>query len=153
MKNIVCRLTIQALSRSLSGQAIWQTLRILKNIWIANGSVYTVNYSSFESVIDFLCRYIIQTWVPQTDSLPRHLLSKGYKLIMSTKDAWYFDHGFWGQTRYYTWKMAYKNRIPRDRNVLGGEACVWSELIDRNSIGKCFSSCLINMLSVSNTHV
>ncbi|XP_037028823.1 chitooligosaccharidolytic beta-N-acetylglucosaminidase [Bradysia coprophila] len=79
-------------------------------------------------------RYIIQTWVPQTDSLPKKLLSKGYKLIMSTKDAWYFDHGFWGQTRYYTWKMAYKNRIPRDRNVLGGEACVWSELIDRNSI-------------------
>lgn len=55
---------------------------------------------------------------------------------MSTKDAWYFDHGFWGQTRYYTWKMVYKNRIPRDRNVLGGEACVWSELIDQNTLGK-----------------
>lgn len=80
-------------------------------------------------------RYIIQTWVPQTDALPTQLLSKGYKLIMSTKDAWYFDHGFWGQTRYYTWKVAYKNRLPRDRNVLGGEACVWSELIDRNSLG------------------
>lgn len=81
-------------------------------------------------------RYIIQTWVPQTDVLPKQLLGKGYKLIMSTKDAWYFDHGFWGQTRYYTWKMAYRNRLPRDRNVLGGEACVWTELIDRNSLGK-----------------
>lgn len=67
---------------------------------------------------------------------------------MSTKDAWYFDHGFWGQTRYYTWKMAYKNRIPRDRNVLGGEACVWSELIDRNSIG----NRIHNRINTSNFH-
>lgn len=74
---------------------------------------------------------------------------------MSTKNAWYFDHGFWGNTKYYTWcvteinkpnetftkqfnlfrKTAYDNRLPKHINVLGGEACVWTELIDKNNLG------------------
>lgn len=92
-------------------------------------------------------RYIIQTWVESSASLPQKLLDLGYELIMSTKNAWYvivfhfhfllpvyrsvwcyillsiidtisfynrryFDHGFWGTTKFYTWKMAYDNRLP-----------------------------------------
>lgn len=79
-------------------------------------------------------RYVVQTWVPRTDDMPQRLLAQGYELIVSTKDAWYFDHGFWGQTAYYTWARAYDNRILRERGVLGGEACVWSELIDGQTL-------------------
>lgn len=81
-------------------------------------------------------RYIIQTWVETSDDMPRQLLDKGYELIMSTKNAWYFDHGFWGNTRYYNWKTVYDNRILLHPKVLGGEACVWGELIDENNLGK-----------------
>lgn len=40
-------------------------------------------------------RYVIQTWVPKDSNLTRALLELGYELIISTKDAWYLDHGFW----------------------------------------------------------
>lgn len=40
-------------------------------------------------------RYIIQTWVPKEDNLTSTLLELGYELIISTKNAWYLDHGFW----------------------------------------------------------
>lgn len=40
-------------------------------------------------------RYIIQTWVPKDNPITSDLLKKGYQVIISTKDAWYFDHGFW----------------------------------------------------------
>lgn len=79
-------------------------------------------------------RYIIQTWVPSNDTLPKQLLSQGYNIIFSTKNAWYFDHGFWGATQYYPWATVYKNRIPQEPGVLGGEACLWSEIIDENSL-------------------
>lgn len=81
-------------------------------------------------------RYVIQTWVESSDELPRQLLERGYELIMSTKNAWYFDHGFWGVTPYYQWSRVYENRLPLDSGVLGGEACVWSELIDEKNLGK-----------------
>nr|QHB49806.1 beta-N-acetylglucosaminidase 2 [Lasioderma serricorne] len=75
-------------------------------------------------------RYIIQTWVPASDTLPSDLLNLGYRLIISTKDAWYLDHGFWGNTRYHDWRTAYDNLLPNDRGVLGGEACMWGEYVD-----------------------
>lgn len=75
-------------------------------------------------------RYVVQTWVPNTDDTPGRLLALGYEVIVSTKNAWYLDHGFWGSTAYYPWSKVYDNRIGRERGVLGGEACVWSELID-----------------------
>lgn len=79
-------------------------------------------------------RYIIQTWLPDDAEIPKQLLKKGYRLIMSTKNAWYFDHGFWGITKYYNWKIAYLNKLPKDPLVLGGEACMWSEYCDEHSI-------------------
>lgn len=63
------------------------------------------------------------------------LLNKGYKLIISTKDAWYLDHGFWGRTMYYNWAKVYDNRIPDlSRGVYGGEVCMWCEYVDDSAI-------------------
>lgn len=94
--------------------------------------------TDFESIENYLEkeRYVIQTWVESSDELPRQLLERGYELIMSTKNAWYFDHGFWGRTPYYQWNKVYENRLPLDSGVLGGEACVWTELIDEQNLGK-----------------
>ncbi|KAF5297041.1 hypothetical protein FQA39_LY12255 [Lamprigera yunnana] len=79
-------------------------------------------------------RYIIQTWVESTDNLSEQLLHLGYKVIISTKDAWYLDHGFWGTTFYHGWRSVYDNLLPSHENVLGGEVCMWGELIDENSL-------------------
>lgn len=58
-------------------------------------------------------KFIVQTWVEADKDLNKKLLDLGYKLIVSTKDAWYLDHGFWGVTKYHTWRDAYKNQIPQ----------------------------------------
>lgn len=79
-------------------------------------------------------RYIIQTWVASNDTLPTNLLNLGYKLIMSTKNAWYLDHGFWGSNKYYSWRVVYDNRLPDHANVLGGEVCMWGEYVDDNTV-------------------
>ncbi|XP_058811586.1 chitooligosaccharidolytic beta-N-acetylglucosaminidase [Topomyia yanbarensis] len=79
-------------------------------------------------------RYIIQTWVEGDKDLPKQLLKKGYRLIISTKNAWYLDHGFWGITSYYNWRKVYNNRIINNSLVLGGEACIWTEFIDEHSL-------------------
>lgn len=70
-------------------------------------------------------RYIIQTWLPSDSEVPLQLLKKGYRIIMSTKNAWYFDHGFWGNTRYYSWKTVYANMLVKSYLTLGGEVCMW----------------------------
>lgn len=80
-------------------------------------------------------RFVIQTWIDATDPLNNILLKKGYNIIISTKDAWYLDHGFWGRTNYYNWKTVYNNRMPAGQGVLGGETCMWSEFVDGNSVG------------------
>ncbi|KAF7272834.1 hypothetical protein GWI33_014398 [Rhynchophorus ferrugineus] len=79
-------------------------------------------------------RYVIQTWVPNSDNLPEELLALGYRVIISTKDSWYLDHGFWGSTSYYTWRKVYDNKILTDDGVLGGEVCMWGELVDDNNV-------------------
>ncbi|XP_017042042.1 chitooligosaccharidolytic beta-N-acetylglucosaminidase [Drosophila ficusphila] len=82
-------------------------------------------------------RFIIQTWVESQDALNRELLQKGYRLIVSTKNAWYLDHGFWGSTSYYNWRTVYSSGMPLGRSrdqVLGGEVCMWSEYVDQNSL-------------------
>uniref|UniRef100_A0A1B0CCX8 beta-N-acetylhexosaminidase n=2 Tax=Lutzomyia longipalpis TaxID=7200 RepID=A0A1B0CCX8_LUTLO len=79
-------------------------------------------------------RYIVQAWLKADDPIPEQLIAKGYRLIFSTKDAWYLDHGFWGITTYASWRKVYDNRIPTSLSVLGGETCLWSELVDHNTI-------------------
>lgn len=59
--------------------------------------------------------------MPSNDPLPKDLISLGYKIIESTKDAWYLDHGFWGSTVYHDWKTVYENKINVGNSVLGGE--------------------------------
>lgn len=63
------------------------------------------------------------------------LLEKGYKMIISTKDAWYLDHGVWSDTEYHKWSTVYNNRIPSPATgVYGGEACMWGEYVDDSAI-------------------
>lgn len=81
-------------------------------------------------------RYVIQTWVEKEKDLNKELLDKGYELIISTKNAWYFDHGFWGITQYYGWKKVYANKILADPGVLGGEGCMWGEFVNQNLLRK-----------------
>ncbi|XP_037936342.1 chitooligosaccharidolytic beta-N-acetylglucosaminidase-like [Teleopsis dalmanni] len=79
-------------------------------------------------------RFIIQTWVDSDDTINQDLMKRGYNIILSTKNAWYLDHGFWGRTPYYNWATVYNNRIEPNTKVLGGEVCMWSEYVDQNSV-------------------
>lgn len=81
-------------------------------------------------------KFIIQTWVEGDKQLNKDLLNLGYKIIISTKNAWYLDHGFWGQTQFYNWKTVYDNQLINNDLVLGGEVCMWGEYADEHSIGK-----------------
>lgn len=83
-------------------------------------------------------QFIIQTWVEKEKPLNEDLLKLGYKLIISTKNAWYLDHGFWGITKFYNWKTVYDNKLPNNNLVLGGEVCMWGEYVDDHSLGEMF---------------
>lgn len=112
---------------------VWDKITGFRNDSIV---LWSSDLTSPENIEKYLPkdRYIIQTWLPNTADIPKQLLDKGYRLIMSTKNAWYLDHGFWGTTKYYSWKTAYLNRLPLNSLVLGGEACMWSEYVDEHSI-------------------
>lgn len=85
--------------------------------------------------IYFYFRYVIQPWVERNNTIISELIQKGYRVIISTKDAWYLDHGFWGNTKYYQWTTVYDNILPYDTEmVLGGEVAMWGEYVDENVI-------------------
>lgn len=92
-------------------------LEIIDNLKKNNDSV--ILWSSGLTLPDVIdkylnnSRFVIQTWLESSSTIPNELLNKGYKLIISTKDAWYLDHGFWGVTKYHSWRDAYQNRIPK----------------------------------------
>uniref|UniRef100_A0A0V0GD92 beta-N-acetylhexosaminidase n=1 Tax=Triatoma dimidiata TaxID=72491 RepID=A0A0V0GD92_TRIDM len=79
-------------------------------------------------------RYIIETWTGQYELLPEELITKGYSIIYATKDTWYLDHGFWGNTIYHNWKIVYDYVIPEDPKALGGEVSLWGELVDVDNL-------------------
>lgn len=84
---------------------------------------------------NFCYRFVIQAWTETSDDVIEELLAKGYKMIISTKNAWYLDHGFWGNTVYYKWDRVYDNQIPLpSRGVYGGEVCMWGEYVDDSAI-------------------
>ncbi|CAG9855881.1 unnamed protein product [Phyllotreta striolata] len=101
--------------------------------------VWTSHLTQPEVIQEYLPndRYVIQSWEPESENeLLTNLLKLGYKLIVSTKDRWYLDHGFWGTTKYYKWKTVYENPIytPYTSAILGGEVCMWGELVDDSNI-------------------
>lgn len=112
---------------------VWDEITANRNDSIV---LWSSELTNPENIEEFLPkdRYIVQTWLPDNADIPKQLLSKGYRIIMSTKNAWYFDHGFWGITKYYNWKTVYLNKIPRNPLVLGGEACMWTEYCDEHSV-------------------
>lgn len=112
---------------------IWDEITGNRNDSIILWSSELTNPSTIEQFLPKE-RYIIQTWLPDNAEAPKELMEKGYRIIMSTKNAWYFDHGFWGITKYYNWKTAYLNKLPANPLVLGGEACMWSEYCDEHSV-------------------
>lgn len=112
---------------------IWDKLKSSKDSDIILWTSHLTDPDTIENYLDNK-RYIIQSWVKSDSDIPERLLKKGYRMIFSTKDAWYLDHGFWGITNYYNWKKVYDNRIPSNPLTLGGESCMWSEYVDENSI-------------------
>ncbi|XP_066581703.1 chitooligosaccharidolytic beta-N-acetylglucosaminidase isoform X2 [Prorops nasuta] len=108
-------------------------VRGILNVKVILWSSYLTSPEFIESYLD-KNRYVIQTWVESDSPIPSQLLNLGYKLIMSTKNTWYLDHGFWGRTKYHTWRDAYNNKIPTSNLVLGGEACMWGEYLNGGSL-------------------
>lgn len=112
---------------------IWDELKDSRESSVILWTSHLTDPETIETYLDKK-RYIIQSWVRSDSEIPEILLKKGYRMIISTKNAWYLDHGFWGVTEYYNWKKVYDNKISDDSRVLGGEACMWSEYVDENSI-------------------
>ncbi|BFG02625.1 chitooligosaccharidolytic beta-N-acetylglucosaminidase-like [Drosophila madeirensis] len=83
-------------------------------------------------------RFIIQTWVNSHDSLNRELLELGYRIIVSSANFWYLDHGLGhAKTEYHNWRTVYEADMPDGPDaqlVLGGEVCMWTESVDQHTL-------------------
>ena len=77
---------------------------------------------------------MIEVWTNAGDTIPKDLLELGYGIIVATRDVWYLDHGFWGSTKFSSWKRIYENSIPSDTGVFGGECAMWSEFVDKSGL-------------------
>ncbi|XP_031354596.1 probable beta-hexosaminidase fdl isoform X2 [Photinus pyralis] len=132
------------------------TLKALERLKNANGGrlpKYVVMWSSNLSKKPYTSKYlnkhniIIQAWGPFQWGQTTDLLQEGYRLIISHVDAWYLDCGFgrWRETGeaacdpYRTWQSIYSHRpwesisVSKEK-ILGGEACLWSEQVDSDSL-------------------
>lgn len=94
--------------------------------------------------------FVVQVWGGSTWQENFDLIENGYNVIMSHVDAWYLDCGFgrWRQmgepacSPYRTWQNVYKHRpwsrmrltTPQMKQVLGGEACMWTEQVDESML-------------------
>ncbi|XP_068144919.1 probable beta-hexosaminidase fdl isoform X1 [Drosophila tropicalis] len=95
-------------------------------------------------------QFTVQVWGGSTWQENYDLLDNGYNVIFSHVDAWYLDCGFgsWRATGdaacspYRTWQNIYKHRPwermrldkKRRKQILGGEACMWTEQVDENQL-------------------
>jgi hexosaminidase len=96
--------------------------------------------------------FTIQVWLASKSQIKQFIDAK-YNLIISHVDAWYLDCGFgaWrspsGQGScppFKAWYTVYNYRPWNDYNlklnheqmkyILGGEACMWTEQVDENSV-------------------
>ncbi|KAK4883774.1 hypothetical protein RN001_000045 [Aquatica leii] len=132
------------------------TVEALQRLKKANGGKlpkHVVMWSSNLSKKPYTTKYlnknniVIQVWGPLQWGEGVDLLREGYRLILSHVDAWYLDCGF-GRWRemgeaacdpYRTWQSVYMHRpwqiLGTNRhNILGGEACLWSEQVDLDSV-------------------
>uniref|UniRef100_A0A182IJT3 beta-N-acetylhexosaminidase n=1 Tax=Anopheles atroparvus TaxID=41427 RepID=A0A182IJT3_ANOAO len=92
--------------------------------------------------------FAVQVWGGSKWPENFQLINAGYSLVISHVDAWYLDCGFgsWRSTGdgactpYRNWQTVYKHR-PWDemklnslqmRQILGGEACLWTEQVDES---------------------
>jgi len=98
--------------------------------------------------------YIIQIWTTGEDHSIADVINKEYKTIFSNYDAWYFDCGYAGWVTdgsnwcspYKGWQLVYDNSPKQlyrafndsvsalEANILGGEACMWSEQVAGDAI-------------------
>ncbi|XP_021697275.1 probable beta-hexosaminidase fdl isoform X2 [Aedes aegypti] len=94
--------------------------------------------------------FAVQVWGGSKWQENFQLISAGFNLVISHVDAWYLDCGFgsWRSTAegacspYRNWQTVYKHR-PWDemkltslqmRQILGGEACLWTEQVDESTL-------------------
>ncbi|XP_055533117.1 probable beta-hexosaminidase fdl isoform X1 [Wyeomyia smithii] len=94
--------------------------------------------------------FAVQIWGGSKWQENYQLINAGFQLVISHVDAWYLDCGFgsWRSTAdgacspYRNWQTVYKHR-PWDemkltslqmRQILGGEACLWTEQVDESTL-------------------
>uniref|UniRef100_A0A182JNH4 beta-N-acetylhexosaminidase n=1 Tax=Anopheles christyi TaxID=43041 RepID=A0A182JNH4_9DIPT len=92
--------------------------------------------------------FAVQVWGGSKWPENFQLINSGYSLVISHVDAWYLDCGFgsWRSTGdgacspYRNWQTVYKHRPWEEmkltslqmRQILGGEACLWTEQVDES---------------------
>ncbi|KAM8713058.1 hypothetical protein ACLKA7_013384 [Drosophila subpalustris] len=138
-------------------RGLWCDFMLQSNarLKLANGNVaprHVVVWSS--ALTNTKClpnsQFVVQVWGGSTWQENYDLLDNGYNVIFSHVDAWYLDCGFgsWRATGeaacspYRTWQNVYKHRPwerlrldkKRRKQVLGGEACMWTEQVDENQL-------------------
>ncbi|XP_023318102.1 probable beta-hexosaminidase fdl isoform X2 [Trichogramma pretiosum] len=93
--------------------------------------------------------HVIQSWGGSNWPDTTDILEDGFRVILSHVDAWYLDCGFgkWREQgeaacgEYRTWQTVYNHRPWRDyaqqhmRQIVGGEAAIWSEQLGQASLG------------------
>ncbi|XP_017781982.1 PREDICTED: probable beta-hexosaminidase fdl isoform X2 [Nicrophorus vespilloides] len=111
-------------------------------VWSSNLTKrpYSVKYFDKNSIV-------VQSWGGSEWTETPELVAGGYNVIISHVDAWYLDCGY-GRWRehgeaacdpYRTWQTVYRHQpwnsdVYYRKQVLGGEACLWTEQVDEKSL-------------------
>lgn len=75
---------------------------------------------------------VVQVWTGSWQSEVSSVTNSGFPVILST--CWYLDHiaggGDW--RKYYLCDpLSFTGSIEQKKLMMGGEACMWSEFVDR----------------------